>query len=222
MSRARRALSVTVAVVAALTSACVSTKEIGGSNKPTPTSSTIAPTAGSFGTDITYGGVTVTVSSVAAFAQSPNGVPRIEVVMRAENLSRSVRRNPDVQLLCSETTNTGDWFLGSTWEPNVVLPVNAISQGAVIIGFPLKGDNPEYPVVTCSAPQLRITMLDDDASATAQPTASTTSAASAEDVDGFAGLGPAKVVLIPIDDSVITDAIREPRGPVLPLPPRGS
>ena len=189
------------ALVAVTAVGCVSTNEIGGSDNATPTTTTVAPTPGSFGEDISYGtdgGVTATVVDVQAFQQSPNGVPRISVVMRAENLSHSVQRNPDVELLCSETTNTGDWFLGSTWEPNVVLPVNAVTQGEVIIGFPLKGTNPEYPVVTCSAPMLRLTILD------------------------ATGDLPPKVVTIPVDPAIITAAIREPRGPVLPLPPTGS
>jgi hypothetical protein len=221
MGRTVTLLAAAVAVAASVS--CVSTKEVGGSNNPTPTTTTIAPAPGTFGADVTYGGVTATVTSVDAFAQSPNAVPRVKVVMRAENLSRSVRRNPDLELLCSETTNVGDWFLGSTWEPNVVLPVNAITQGEVIIGFPHKGTNPEYPVVTCSSPQLRLTML----GATDEPTTSTVVGSGATtgsntEVNALAGQQPAKVVVFPIDESVINAAIRQPRGPLLPLPPRGS
>ena len=47
----------------------------------------------------------------------------------AFHIARQLQCNPDVELTCKETANAGDWFLGSTWEPNVVLPVNAISQG---------------------------------------------------------------------------------------------
>jgi len=195
-----------VAALASFPVACVSTNEVGGNNNATPTTTTIPPETGTFGTDVSYGptvhgtmepSVVATVIDVAPFDQSPNGVPRIKVVMRAENLSGSVQRNPDVELLCDESTHTGDWFLGSTWEPNVVLPVNAITQGEVIVGFPMKGDNPEYAVVTCTSPKLRLTLVD-------------------------AKLEVPKVVVIPIDDSVIADAIRRPRGPKLPLPPRGS
>ena len=176
----QRRIGVVLALLALSAGACVSTEELDGSSKPTPTTTAVPPVLGSFGADVELGGVTATVVSVSAFDQSPNGVPRVEVVMRAENLQGYAQHNPDVQLICNETANTGDWFLGSTWEPNADLPVNAVTQGQVIIGFPLKGDNPEYPVVTCTGPRLRLTVSD---ARTTLP----------------------KVVDIPIDDSVMTE-----------------
>lgn len=197
-SRTRSAVVTAVAFGLGLAApGCVSKNEIGGSNNPTPTTTSVPPEFVALGADVTYGGVMATVIDITSFDQSPNGTPRVRVVMRVENLSDAAQRNPDVQLICDETTNTGDWFLGSTWEPNVVLPVNAVSQGEVIVGFPLKGDSPEYPVVTCSSAKVRVTLVD------ARST------------------GP-KVVDVPVDDTVIADAIRRPRGPSLPLPPRGS
>lgn len=187
--------SAVVGVVLAISATgCVSTEEVGGSNNATPTTTTIAPEFGAFGADVSYGGVLATVVDIAPFDQSVNGFPRVKVVMRTENVSDSVQHNPDIALLCDETANVGDWFLGSTWEPNVMLPVNAVSQGDVILGFPQKAENPEYPVVSCTRPMLRLT------------------------VEGVRK-DVAKVVLIPVDDAVIAEAIRRPRGPILPLPP---
>ena len=188
---------VVAATLAAGATACVSTDEVGGSNNATPTTTTLPPEAGAFGDDVTYGGVVATVIEVRPFDQSPNGFPRISVVMRAENVSDTVQHNPDLDLICNESAKTGDWYLGSTWEPNAVLPVNAVTQGQVIVGFPTKSDNPEYPVVACSAPKLRLT------------------------VSGVRSAVP-RVVLIPVDDSVIAEALRRPRGPSLPLPPSGT
>lgn len=193
----RLGLLALAAVVVSGAVGCVSTEEVGGSNNATPTTTTLPPEAGSFGADLTLGGVMATVIDVMAVDQSPDGVPRIKVVMRAENLSDAVQHNPDLELLCDESAESGDWFLGSTWEPNVVLPVNVVSQGEVILGFPDKSDNPEYPVVTCTSPRLRLTITD---VRTDLP----------------------KVVLIPVDDEVVGEAVRRPRGPALPLPPRGS
>jgi len=176
---------------------CVSTQEVGGSNKPTPTTTTVPPATGTFGADVAYGGVLATVVDVMAFDQSPDAVPRVKVVMRSENTSDHVQHNPNLELICDESTNTGDWFLGSTWEPNVVLPVNVVAQGEVIIGFPDKVDNPEYPVVSCTTPRLRLTV---------------------EDVRTDA----VKTVDYPVPVEVVTEATKRPRGPALPLPPRGS
>jgi len=192
---------VAVALVVAA-SACVSTNEVDPSgnirtNDATPTTTAPAPQAGVLGQDVTYGGVAVTVVSVAPFDQSPNGTPRIKAVMRSENVSDSAQKNPNLELICDETSNTGDWFLGSTWEPNVVLPVNVVAQGEVIVGFPLKGTNPEYPVVTCTSAKLRLSVV-----------------GAREDIP--------VVVDYPVDASLIEQAIRRPRGPSLPLPPRGS
>lgn len=207
----RRVVGFLAALVVVAAPACVSTNEVDPAgnirtNDATPTTTAPPPLGGTFGADITYGGVVTTVVSVAAFDQSPTGTPRIKVVMRSENISDSAQENPNLELLCDETTNTGDWYLGSTWEPNVVLPVNAVAQGEVIIGFPLKGTSPEYPVVTCTTPRLRLTVVgsrDDE---------------STEDIKEDV---PSQYVF-PLDASMIEDAIRRPRGPVLPLPPRGS
>ncbi|HNI34064.1 MAG TPA: hypothetical protein PLV93_01630 [Microthrixaceae bacterium] len=175
---------------------CVSTNEVGGSENATPTTTTVPTEPGTFGADVQYEGVLATVVSVVPFDQSPNGVPRIKVVVRVENTSGWVQRNPDLRLLCDETTNTGDWFLGSTWEPNVALPVNAVSQGEVIIGFPQKGKSPEYPLVACTGARLRLTMVDSRT--------------------------PVKRTYdYPVDQGVIAEAAKRPRGPALPLPPRG-
>ncbi|MEI2654376.1 MAG: hypothetical protein V9G12_19895 [Microthrixaceae bacterium] len=77
-------------------------------NDATPTTTAPVPQAGVLGQDVTYGGVVVTVVSVAPFDQSPNGTPWIKAVMRSENVSDSVQKNPNLELICDETPNTGD------------------------------------------------------------------------------------------------------------------
>lgn len=189
-----RRTSAIVAVAAAglVLGGCVSTEEVGGSDNPTPPTTTVVPTVGSTGTDVTAAGVVATVVDIAPFDQSPVGVPRIAAVMRSENLTDHVTHNPDVTLRCDETSETGDWYRGSTWEPNTVLPVNVVSQGQVIIGFPPKSDNPEYPVVTCTGAALRMT------------------------IEGVRG-EPSTVVDIPVPDEVLRAAVLRPRGPTLPV-----
>lgn len=187
----RSAIGVVVAAAAIV--GCVSTNEVGGTANATPT--TVAPTveSGSLGTGIDHEGATVTVFAIRAFDQSVNRVARIEAVVRSENESDGIRRNPDLRLICDETENAGDWFLGSTWEPNAVLPVNAVAEGEVIIGFPAKGKTPEYSVVDCTNARLRVTVT-----SPRNPLP--------------------RVVEIAIDASVIDEAARRPRGANLPLP----
>lgn len=189
-----RAMVAVLAVAAVAAAGCVSTEEVGGSDKPTPPTTAVTPEIGAFNTDVTSGGIMATVVDVKAFDQSAKGVPRITVVMRTENLTDHVTHNPDVALRCDESARDGDWYRGSSWEPNAELPVNVVSQGEVIVGFPLKGDNPEYPVVTCTRPTLRVT------------------------IEGVRGERPS-VTDVAVPDSVIAEAVRRPRGPVLPTTP---
>ncbi len=130
---------------------------------------------------------------ITPFERSPRDVPRIRVVMRTENVSSVLQDNPDVELLCDETSLAGDWFGGSTFEPNSTLPINAVSEGEVYVGFPLRGDSPEYPVVTCTNARLHLTVH------------STTSKAP-------------RVIDVPVPASLIDETIRRPKGPQLPLP----
>lgn len=193
----RRALALACIAVAALTSGCVSVDEVGGKNNPTPTTTPPPTQAGTLGVDVAGEAVLTTVYAITPFEQSIDNVPRIKVSVRTENTSSSVQDNPDVLLYCDETPHGGDWFEGSTWEPTGLLPVNAVSQGEVIIGFPQKGDNPEYHVVSCTNPTVRVTI---------------TAARSTVPL----------VVNYAVDPQVITDALRAPKAPLLPLPLAGS
>lgn len=176
---------------------CAMRSEVGGSNKPTPTTTPPVVQVGAIGGDFTAYDVTVDVVSIDPFDQAPNGTSRIVAVVRSENLGGTARRNPDLRLVCDETSNTGDWYLGSTWEPNAILPVNAVAEGRVIIGFPLKGNSPEYPVVNCTSARLQVTIRSKR-------------------------LEEPQVWEIPVDEELIHDAMRRPRGPLLPLPRRPS
>lgn len=192
----RLVASLAIAVVPLL-AGCVSTEEVGGSDEPTPTTAPPPLEIGTLDTDVSFGGVTVRVYRITSFAQSPLGVPRVEATLRSENLSGNVQRTPDVWLTCDESANTGDWYQGSTWEPNSPLPVNAVTEGTVVVGFPLKGENPEYPVVRCTTPRLVVTITGTRETAT-------------------------RVVAYPIDAAVIDASIRAPKGPNLPLPQTSS
>lgn len=193
----RRRLALAALVAAVLTAGCVSTDEIGGKNNPTPTTTPPPTEVGTLGVDVEGDAVLTTVYAITPFEQSIDNVPRIKVSMRTENTSSVVQDNPDVLLYCDESPHGGDWFEGSTWEPIGLLPVNAVSQGEVIIGFPQKGDNPEYHVVSCTNPTVRVII---------------TAARSTVPL----------VVNYPVDPQVITDALRAPRAPLLPLPLAGT
>lgn len=186
-----------LALLALLVSSCVSTDEVGGKFNPTPSTAPPPTEQGTLGVDVAGPSVSATVYAITPFEQSIQNVPRIKVSVRAENTSSAAQENPDLLLYCDESPHGGDWYEGSTWEPAGLLPVNAISQGEVIIGFPLKGDNPEYHVVSCTNPTVRMTI--------------TTS-----------GSRERLVVNYPVEPEVITDALRAPRAPLLPLPLAGS
>jgi hypothetical protein len=198
MRRCPRFVALAAAALSLSVASCVSTNEVGGSDRASPTTAAPPTVVGVIGEDVTNGGVKAAVLDIEPFDQSPQGVPRVRIVMRAENLSSSVQENPDVQLTCAESaTNHGDWYLGSTWEPTAGLPVNAVTVGEVIMGFPIKGDNPEYPVVTCSSPVLRVVMTD-------------------------ARTDEVTVVNYAVDERVTEMAAKAPRGPSLPLPAESS
>ena len=193
----RAAAGVVVLGLSATLGACVSIEEYDGSFKAAPTTAPLPIQRAAISEDIVKDGMEVTVLDISPFDQSPFQTPRINVIVRTENLSRVPQQNPDIELLCDETTNAGDWYLGSTFEPNALLPVNAVSEGETIIGFPLKGKNPEYSVVSCTTPRIRLTIR-------------------------VAGIEAPSLVEIPVSDDVISAATRRPRGPNLPLPLKGA
>lgn len=192
MSRRRGLVSIGAALLACTTVACVSTQEVGGSNNPSPTTTSIVTKSGALGNDVSAGGVMATVVDILPFDQSPSGVPRIQLVMRSENLTDHEVDNPDLDLRCDESPKNGDWYRGSTWEPNQLLPVNRVAQGEVVVGFPLRAKSSDYPVVTCTNPRVRLTLrgVRDE---------------------------PPVAYDYPVPAEVIAEALRRPRGTTLPV-----
>ena len=193
---ARRLATVVSAAICAVSvtaAGCVMSDEVGGSNKPSPTTMPLAPVPGALGSPVQHGGVSLDVLAIGSFDRSPEQVPRIKVTLRTENTSTAARRNPALELHCQESQLLGVWFAGSTWEPGYLLPVNEVNAGEVMLGFPPKPENPQYPVAGCTNATLVAIMGDP--------------------------VGDRKLrVVYPIPASVITESLQRPVGPNLPLP----
>ena len=117
--------------------------------------------------------------------------------MRSENTTSRMLRNPDMELWCDEAEVGGEWFLGSTWEANGLVPGGGVSEGEIYLGFPPKPDADRYPVPTCTNARVKMISTDD-------------------------GDRTEQIVVYPVDSSVIDSAIDAPIGRTLPLPPRGA
>jgi hypothetical protein len=130
--------------------------------------------------------------SVDAYAQNPAGFPRLVVAMRSENTTDKMLRNPAAELQCDENTDGGDWFTGSTWEADGLLPAGNVNEGQLYLGFPPKPGASAYPVPTCTNPQIVLTLTNDS---TRQQ----------------------HLIKFAVEPSVITDAIQAPLGLELPL-----
>lgn len=188
--RPRRRLVALVATTAVL-GAAGCTKEVVTPGAASPT--TVPPERTAvLGEEVTSGGVELIVIDVAAADRSPDGVPRLGVVVRTENVDDVERQNPAVALRCDETTADGDWFRGSTWEPSQLLPPGAVSEGVVLVGFPPKAEAPLYSVATCTDAHLEVEL-------------------------GGPGEQHAHV-RYDVAPEVVTEAIERPRGKLLPLP----
>jgi len=147
---------------------------------------------GVVGTPVRHDGMEFDLLSIRPFDQSPKAVPRLALVIRTDNYGRQWSRNPEVTLHCDESTDTGDWFQGSTWESKGLVPTGEVREGQLLLGFARKHDAPGYNVASCTNARIVATM---------------------------AGVDLPQVVNYPVDDLVIRQAIRQPRGPELPLPP---
>ncbi|MEZ5321231.1 MAG: hypothetical protein R2698_03975 [Microthrixaceae bacterium] len=174
---------------------CVGGREVGGSHNPTPPTPTLPVKAGVVGATFEYGKVRFEISRIEPFAQSSKGFPRIVVTARSRNTSDALSGNPDMELRCDESPKAGQWYRGSTWEPNFVLVVNETNEGRAILGFPAKATDPEYPVAACTDPTVVVTMSDPTRRAV-------------------------QVIRYRVDPAVIAESIRARRGPVLPVPPQ--
>lgn len=188
----RRRLTVGTLLAAVVLAGCTRIYEEDSADSG-PTSSAPPPIAGKPGTPVTFGGVVATVVAVADFERSPSGMPRIKVTMRSENLVASVRHNPRLRLACAESSREGAWSVGSTWESEGLLSVNSVLQGEVILAFPAKESNPNYPVAKCSDATIRM-VLEDRSNGTEQ------------------------LATFPVSDATITASLRAERGLKLPLP----
>jgi hypothetical protein len=149
-------------------------------------------TTGQLGTTISMMGVAITMMSVDAYTQNPSGFPRLVVAMRTENTTDRALRNPQAELQCDEGPDGGDWYTGSTWEADGILPAGNVNEGQLYLGFPAKQGASGYPVPTCTNPQIVMTLTDDS---TRQQ----------------------HLIKFAVQPSVITDAIAEPLGFELPL-----
>ena len=154
---------------------------------PTPTQG-----RGQLGSTISMMGVDVTMMSVVAYTQNPSGFPRLVVAMRSENTTDRMLRNPAAELQCDEGPDGGDWYNGSTWEADGLLPAGNVNEGQLYLGFPAKPGASGYPVPTCTNPQIVMTLTDDS---TRQQ----------------------HLIKFAVDPSVIQNAIQAPIGPELPL-----
>ena len=152
---------------------------------------------GTVGTPVDLFGVDFDVLSIAEFEQSPEAFPRLRMTIRTENTTEKSLRNPDVKLWCDEATEGGEWYMGSTWEANALLPPQEVNEGEIYVGFPRKPDADRYPVPTCTNPRVVVTATD------------TTDRRR-------------QVATYRIDPDLIETAIAAPRGRPLPLPPRGA
>lgn len=172
----------------------------GGCTKETPDRSqgTVERRDGVYGTPIEAFGVSVNVLGVEPFEQSPAAFPRIRATVRSENTELVATENPSVRLRCEESEVPGDWFLGSTWEPEGFLAPGAVSEGRVVLAFPPRETGSRYPVPGCSDARLELIVRN--------------------------RLDRRDQVIIGyrLEPGLIRDAILAPRGPALPLPPRAS
>jgi hypothetical protein len=152
---------------------------------------------GTIGDTVELEGVDVDVLTLDSFDQSPQMFPRIRLTVRSENTTSRMVRNPDMELWCDEAEVGGEWYLGSTWEANGLLPGGGVSEGEIYLGFPPKPDADRYAVPTCT--NARVKMISTNEGDRSQ-----------------------RVIVYPVDSEIIDEAIAAQVGRALPLPPRGA
>ena len=182
------ALLVLVAAVACGTA----TKEVEAGDLPEPREQ-----GGALGVGIDHFGVDVNVLRIESFDQSPDAFPRLRAIIRSENTSELMARNPAVELWCDESEEGGEWYLGSTWEAYALLPPAEVTEGEIIFGFPHKPESDRYSVASCSNARVKVI---------AEKTSDRQES----------------IAVYALEPEIIDEAIDAPRGRRLPLPPRGA
>lgn len=185
-----------VAATALVCVACVATEDADVANPDRTTTTLPSPVPGSFDVVYTAGDVSVELRGVRPELLTPGDRPQIAVEVRSESRSPIDQANPHLELRCAGVDNVGDWLAGSTWEPNGVLRSDAVLSGEAVLGLPISDANPEYPVLDCESPTLRLVVRDQRR-------------------------GDVTIVDVPVDEAVIDEALRAPTGPDLPLPYSG-
>jgi hypothetical protein len=156
---------------------------------PAPTVAT-----GEIGQTTNLMGVDITLMSVDSYTQTPKGFPRLVLAVRSENTTDRALRNPQTELRCDESPDGGDWYNGSTWEADGLLPAGNVNEGQLYVGFPSKpGTRDNYAVAACTNPQVVMTLMEDS---TLQQ----------------------HILRFAVDPSVVAKAVDAPLGPELPLP----
>lgn len=184
-----------VALVVALTAGTGCTRDYRSSyGKLKIETKALPDKVGELAVPVRHEGIEFDLLDIEPFEQSPQGVARLALTIRTDNYSRSWLRNPEVALRCDESSDPSDWFRGSTWEAGALVPTGEARVGRLFVGFPRKHDAPNYNVVSCTNARLVVTMAGD----------------------------VAQRVIYEVDPLMIRAAIRQPRGPSLPLQPSKS
>jgi len=96
------------------------------------------------------------VLAIESFEQSADAFPRLRVTLRSESTLPAPWVNPDVRVHCEESADPGEWYTGSSWEANGILPGGDVNEGRLIVGFPRKEGAALYPVPTCTEAALEV------------------------------------------------------------------
>ena len=198
MSRRLRALMVAASVAASgPVAGCVASQDADLADPERTTTTLPLAAAGVVGEVYTAGDLSAEIRGLRSELQTPADRPQIAVEVRSQSRSTVDQPNPHLELRCAGVENAGTWMAGSTWEPNGVLRSDAVLSGETILGFPISDANPEYPVLACEEPVVRMVVTDKRAKAVT-------------------------VVEFPVDPSIIREALAAPAGSYLPLPYAGS
>jgi len=112
------------------------------------------------GEPVDYFGITASVLAIEPFDQSADAFARFRVTMRSESNRPAPWVNPEVRVRCDESDDRGEWYKGSTWESNGILPGGEVNEGQVIVGFPRKENADLYPVPTCTNAAIQVVGVD--------------------------------------------------------------
>lgn len=125
-----------------------------------PVPDAVREVGGVLGEPVDYFGVVASVLAIESFDQSGDAFPRFRVTMRSESNRSAPWVNPEVRVRCDESDDRGEWYKGSTWESNGILPGGEVNEGQVIVGFPRKESADLYPVPTCTNAAIQVIGVD--------------------------------------------------------------